>query len=562
MAFLRSLTTEYTSEETYPLTGDSLIIGRHPCCEVVLDHGAVSREHARILRESDGFYLEDLHSRNGTSLNGQSLESKKKLYDGDVVRICDVELKVIAENADSELLRHDTGQHHDLSGVILDDSMLDEGIQITSQISLEGEKSVINPANAEMKLRALIEIGRHLGSALDQVLPQLLTNLLKIFPQADCAYILLNDEKTNRLELKAFRHRNPRSQDSFRITRSIIERVVQSKAAILSDDAKNDSRFDPSDSIMNFHICSIMATPIMDSEQRECLGAIQVDTRTSGKKFNYNDLDLLVSVAYQMAVAIENTRLHESAMQERMMERELNIAHHVQRGFLPIVHPKVPGYGFFDYYQPARFLGGDYYDFIPLRDGRIAITLGDVSGKGISAALLMAKLSAEVRYSLLMESTLEQAMIRLNNSFSDSRWDDRFITFLLSVLDPRTNRIEYFNAGHLPPILVRPNDVPIELPNDNGGLPLGVMPGTEYRGCELELGPGESFVILSDGLTDAMNSENRFFSISGIKENLNNFRQSPVDQLGRNLVTAVRSFAGRAPQTDDQSLVIFGRNAE
>jgi len=558
--YLQTAKSEYLQAETFPLQHELTTIGRHPCCEIVLDHGAVSREHARIVKEPQGYFVEDLHSRNGTYLNNRVVDSKIRLFNSDVLRICDVEFTFFDDMAP---IRPSGDSQHLTTGsrIIIDDSPVDEEAFRTAT-GIDGpapQKVNLNPANAEIKLRALIDIGRNLGTDLDQVLPQLLENLLKIFAQADCAYILLNDMQTQRLELRAFKHRNPQNQESFRISRSILEKVSSTKAAILSDDIGNDSRFDPSESIVNYSICSVMATPILSGDQETCLGVIQVDSRSSGKKFNYNDLDLLVSVAYQIAVAIENAQYHDALIQERIFERELAVAHKVQQGLLPMSPPVIEGYEFFDYYQPARYLGGDYYDFIPLPGGKIAVALGDVSGKGISAALLMAKLSAEVRYGLLIEPELRQVVRRLNVTFCENRWENRFITFFLAIINQETHHIRFANAGHFPLLLVDPVEGTNSIAAHVGSLPLGVLIDSDFEEHSFTLQKGQSCVLMSDGLTDAMNTKGDLFTLEGVLNTLNLNRTVPVPQMGRNLVSAVRSFAGKTPQTDDQCLVLFGR---
>lgn len=560
MAFLQTTNQDVHAEEVYPIIGNTTTLGRHPDCEIVLDHGAVSREHARIYHESGGYFVEDLHSRNGTVLNGRLIDSKVRIYDGDRLRVCDIEFSFHDDAPESKPSHSDASHSSMIGRVYLDELPHDEAtFSITTQINLDKQKAKINPANAEVKLRALIDIGRNLGAATEQVIPQLLENLLKIFRQADCAYILLNDPQTKRLELRGFRNRDPNLGESLRVSRSILERVATTKTAVLSDDIGNDSRFDPSESIVNYHIHSVMAAPITGSDQDECLGVIQVDSRSGGKKFNYNDLDLLVSVAFQVAVAIENAQFHEAMIQEKIMERELSVAHRVQRGLLPVSQPPLSGYEFFDYYQPARYLGGDYYDYIPLPDGKLAVALGDVSGKGISAALLMAKLSAEVRYCLLMEDRYCDAMRRLNQTFCESRWENRFITFFLAILDPHTHVVEMYNAGHFPPLLHDPSQPTASIADTIGGLPLGVLAESEYEGFEFTLQPGQSCVLMSDGLTDAMNAAGQFFSLQGVVANLDGAKDQSVGLIGRNLVSAVRSFSGKTPQTDDQCLVLFGR---
>jgi serine phosphatase RsbU (regulator of sigma subunit) len=448
-----------------------------------------------------------------------------------------------------------------VSRVTLTDVGHDEGYVIKTKIALDEKRPVLTSANAAVKLRAMIDIGRNLAAAVDQVLPQLVENLLKVFPQADCAYILLKEEQTKRLELKAFLHRDPHNQESFRISRTILEKVAHTKAAILSDDVSNDSRFEPTDSIISYNICSIMAVPVMDYDHSDVLGVIQVDARSRGQKFTHEDLDLLVSLAYQVAVSYQNAKLHEVAISEKLMEREMNIANTVQRGLLPQAPPVVANYRFFDFYRPAKYLGGDYYDYITLADNRLVFALGDVSGKGVAASLLMAKLSAEVRGGLIIEPTMAGAMRRLNRIFCEPRWDNRFVTFFYGILNPDTHEVCFHNAGHIPPILVSPDGNVELLGKDIIGLPLGVMEDTEYPENRLTIQPGEKLVILSDGITDAMNAKGEYFSLKGVQKFLSTSRAATVEEFGEHLISAVQSFSGRTPQTDDQSLLIVGRTS-
>lgn len=565
MVTLKIKPNDLIPEEEFTLGTEPVVIGRHPNCDIVLDYGAISREHAKISFEEGAYYVEDLRSRNGTFLNSNLIDRKIPIFDGDIIRICDIELVFNIDSYDPEQMFEDKKKISDLSTknvVVLDRPESESGIHVKSQIPMGPEKPAMNAANAEAKLRALIEIGRNLGAAADEVLPQLLTNLLKIFRQADCAYILLVDQKTKRLELRSFKHRDPENKESFRISRTVLEKVADSKAAILSDDVANDSRFDPSESIVNYHINSIMAAPIMNVERNEVLGVIQVDSRSGSHKFTFDDLDLLVSVAYQVAVSYENALLQEALINEKVMEREMNVAHKVQRGILPYSAPEVPGYEFFDFYQPAKFLGGDYYDYIPLPDGRIAIALGDVSGKGVSAALLMAKLSAEVRYGLLVEPTFADAMKRINNVYCDSRWDDRFITFMLAILDPMTHKVCFYNAGHIQPILCTPGGETVLLDQeDYTRLPLGIIEDSDYPEFSITLQPGQKFAVFSDGLTDAMNHKEESFSLTAVKNTLSEHSARSTLDMGRHLISTIRSYVGKTDQTDDQCLVICGRKS-
>ena len=565
MAYLRTRDSSVIGSKTFFLHNTNIRIGRTAACEIPLDHHGISREHAVITRDAIGYYVTDLDSRNGTFVNGRSVVEKTKLADGDLVRFCDLELVFSERETPEEALEFSESGIKKLlnaaqvSRVVVTDIDPREGYYIKSKIPLDEKRPALTSAKDSVKLQAMIDISRKLGAAVDQVLPQLVENLLKIFLQADCAYILLIDDHTQRLELKAFLHRDPHNQESFRISRSILERVARSKAAILSDDLTNDSRFEPTDSIISYNICSIMAVPIMDYDQSEVLGVIQVDARSRGQKFTHDDLDLLVSLAYQVAVSYQNAKLHEVAVAEKVMEREMNIANTVQRGLLPQSPPVVPNYSFFDFYRPAKYLGGDYYDYIVLADGRLVFALGDVSGKGVAASLLMAKLSAEVRGGLVIETTFFDMMQRLNRIFCDPRWDNRFVTFFFGILDPSTHEVQFHNAGHILPVLVSPGGT-AELMGENIiGLPLGVMEDTIYPENRFTIQKGQKLVVLSDGITDAMNAKGDYFSMKGVMKYIAGSTVDSVEEFGERLISAVHSFAGRTPQTDDQSLVIVGR---
>ena len=170
----------------------------------------------------------------------------------------------------------------------------------------------------------------------------------------------------------------------------------------LSEDASSDPDVNAAQSIAEFKIRSVMCVPLATPDGKP-LGVIQLDSQDRTKKFSQDDLKLLICVANQASIAIENARLHETILVQQKLEEENKAATKVQLGFLPQSFPILPGYEFFAHYTAARTVGGDYYDFIPLPDGQLAVLLGDVSGKGVPAALLMARLSGEARVSMLTQ---------------------------------------------------------------------------------------------------------------------------------------------------------------
>ena len=590
MAHIRARKNTILQDETFPLLFETTVMGRHPYCEIVLDHGAVSREHARISQNKSRFYVEDLHSRNGTYLNGKPVERKQPLFNGDIIRICDLEFIFYSESSVRPPSASDSVINTLLESgqqVLFDELPIRVPMHITSQIPLESQtassmkqKKTGSQEKREQKFRALVDLGRNLGFHTDDAFAKLTQNLLKFFPNADCAYFFLKDESTNQFVLQGFKHRDPHfAGDKLHISRSTLEKAAATKVAILSDDVSGDSWFEDNQTLLDFQICSIMVTPLIDVNHN-VFGIVQLDSRSTGKRFDTDDLDMLVNIAYQIAISYENMRYYEAVAQERALEREMAVAHKVQKGFLPIQPPKVDNYGFFDYYQPAQYLGGDYFDYIPLPDGRLVVALGDVSGKGVPAALLMAKLSSEVRYSLVAEATPFDAIHRLNTIFCEERWDNRFVTFLLTCIDTKSHTVTMLNAGHNPPLLcdLRVHDEKGAIADtscshpcsdwsrvrkiaDNlKGLPLGVSPHSRYEQLCFPLESGQMIAIYSDGLTDAMNLEGQTFDLARVKEMLTTTQANTVDAIGRNLIDSIRQFSANAPQSDDQCLVLFGRS--
>lgn len=557
MAVLRAL-KGLNPGQVFSLDGDRVVLGRHPECNIVLEVGAVSRQHAQIVRAGDQYFVEDLHSRNGTFVNEQLVRGRRKLAENDQIRICD--LVFVFHSGTPEVMI--SSRYPDETTMMVDDDRPISGSTVMSKLDVSAGKDGLRlTVHPEVKLKALLQIGQDLGKAvaMGEVLPKLLDSLFAIFLQADRGFLVLRDPVSGRLVPKAVKHRREGVLTQLRVSRTILNEVVASKEAILSADAATDARFDMSESIVDFHIHSMMCAPLVGSEG-QVLGVIQIDTIDPRHRFTMDDLEVLASVASQAAIAVENAQLHEIALQEEVLERELVLAHKVQRGFLPAAPPVLAGYEFFDFYEPANHLGGDYFDYITLPGGRLGIALADVSGKGMSAALLMAKLSAEARYCLVSDSCPAAAIERLNKIFCEGRWEDRFVTLVLGVLDPSRHEITIVNAGHLLPFWRRTAGKVEAVGEDAGGLPLGVDPDARYTQFSMSLGPGEALVFYSDGIPDAMNDNGTLYGGPRLQTQLG-IETDGLCTLGERLLDDVRRFVGNRAQSDDMCLTCFGRFA-
>jgi serine phosphatase RsbU (regulator of sigma subunit) len=239
---------------------------------------------------------------------------------------------------------------------------------------------------------------------------------------------------------------------------------------------------------------------------------------------------------------------------------DLELARGVQRSFLPTRLPEIPGYDFFAHYEPAYEVGGDYYDFIPLSRGRVAVLLGDVVGKGVSAALLMAKLSADAGFCMLTESDSATAFTRLNSLMYQSGIVTRFVTLVAAILDAESHTVTLVNAGHPSPLIYRHSTRTVEeaVNCNQAGFPLGIFDAFEYPSCQISLEPGDSILMFTDGVTDAMNLENRQLHKEGIYAAVQGNAYSPRG-LCEQVIKTVKQFVNGRSQNDDIALVGFGR---
>lgn len=546
----------------YDLNGAQFEMGRAPDCQIVIPVESVSRKHARITNEGGSYSLEDLQSRNKTYLNDVAIGTKQPLRHGDTIRICDVVFRFVSEAPTPQKFLGGLPQGAPATNAskaeMFDDDAPTAESSIMKRLGLgSGRNSGVGMmVSAEAKLSAMLEIMSSTGKsiALDEVLPKVLAALMKIFIQADRGFIVLQSP-TGELIPKWAKMRRESDSESLRISRTICRMVMESREAILSADAANDKAFELSQSIADFRIRSMMCAPLLDSDGK-AMGVLQIDTLDQRHRFTESDLELLVSAAGQAAVVIDNAQLHDQAIAQKELQRDLELANDMQKSFLPSSRPSHEHYQFFDFYRAANHVGGDYYDYVQLHDGRYAVIVADVVGHGVAAAMLMAKLSAEARFALGSEATPAKAVTMLNDRLARMNLG-RFVTMVLSVLDFNTGTFTVVNAGHMAP-MVRRKDGRIEEPSDSiAGLPLGIMEGLEYEQCTAELGPGEYLVQYTDGINESMNLAGELYTIERIKELVG--AEAAPETLCNKLLKSLEQFVGTAPQADDMCMVIYGR---
>jgi len=555
--------------EEIQLDGNQIILGRSPDdAQIIIPSQAVSRMHAQITVNAGNFYIEDLKSRNGTTVNNKPVTSPTQLRNEDKIKICDF-LFVFADETN-------TGSSFDVKPELPPamrkkpaDDIPDE-VNTTSTIEATlarmSHKELLDTQPTD-RLRALLEVTTLLAKQVkvDDLLNQVADVLFGLFKQADRCFVILTEDGGKALIPKVTKTRRPGTGGD-RFSKTIVRKCLESGQCFISEDASGDSNLAPSASIAEFRIKSVVCAPMLTPDGR-ALGVIQVDGDRS-KKFGQDDMKLLGAVAVQAAATLENVRLHENVMSREKERREVEIASQVQRGFLPQVFPVVANYDFYAHYVAAQTIGGDYYDFIPLSTGQLAVILGDVSGKSVPAALLMAKLSAEARFCTLVHPTnLAQAVNYLNEQLVNANLGDRYVTLCATMLDPVNHTVTMVNAGHEMPFIYRAATHSLEaaIPEDLSSFPLCWVPGNEYPSHRFELNPGDALIIFTDGINDARNIDDEAFGrdrigdlILGGDDVLGDGPLTP-QKIGERIISAVQKHSAGRSQFDDIALVVYGR---
>lgn len=590
MAFLYCKDT-INGKNKWELADEATVLGRLATCGIVIAEDVISKQHVCFRRRGDHWFINDLASRNGTKLDGAAINEKDKngepivgpeypLRDGSRIETVRYEFTFyldhaptvppasptaaeITKPAGSKAKPPSTSAKTDSGQVVMDDDGPDvqsASSTMVSQVDVSSSSGGIHlKASAEARLNALIEITRSLGNtlALDEVLPRVLDSLFKIFTQADRGFIVMEaDDGT--VVPKWFKVRKGRNEDTLRISRTIVRQAMTTKKAFLSRDATGE--FGQSASLADIRIKSMMCAPLLDAAGK-AFGALQIDTWNLMNSFSEDDLAVLASVAVQAGIAISSAQLHEQALEQQKVQADLLLAEGVQKAFLPSGFPKIDGYEFFAYYQAANYVGGDYYDFIPLQDGRMAMIVADVAGHGIAAAMMMAKLSAEANFCLLSESNPASAITLLNSRMSAIPVDEGFVTFIMAVLDPRNHTVTLVNAGHMAPIWRHTDNAMDEPSGDVAGLPLRVMDDWEYEAVTVEIQPGEVMVFYTDGINEAEDKQERPYSIDRLRKHIST-NPGDVTAVGKAIVEDVRQYIEGLAQFDDMCLLCFARKAE
>ena len=520
------------------LDRDRFSLGRSSSNELCYaDDAGLSRQHLVLERRGEDWVLRDLGSKNGTFVNGNRIAEACTLGPNDRVTAG----HLILEFADKIAAPANT--------VIFVESTAATPVSTTVVTSLEGLLSDEKEIEAGGHMKALIRAGRELAGHMP--LAKLFELIMDLSIEAvGAARGLLMTLEDNELVVQAAKG------EGFRISSAVRDQVIQEKRSLLVRDARLDQAFADRMSIVQQQIRSMLAVPLQTDNR--VIGLIYLDSPHFVHEFTKDDLNLLTVMANVAAIRIEHARLAEVEQAEKMLAKELEQAAQIQRRLLPESAPTVAGLDLAGYNTPCRTVGGDYYDFLPYPDGRVAMFVGDVAGKGMPAALLVSSLQARVQVLFDEPDGLAANVTRLNRVIKSNCPENRFITFFIGILDPRTGEMRYCNAGHNPPIVVHQGGGVQRL--EGTGMILGILPNSAYEEGTCRLDPGDVVVLFSDGVSEACRPDTQEeFGEDRLAQLLTEISGCPAMQIIETVIQQVAEFTAGSPPADDITLVVAKR---
>lgn len=545
------LTIRYSGRpsDKFAITRLRTTIGRSARSDICIPDAFASRLHAEIRQEGDSFWLQDLGSANGTKYNGSNVTVPIPLIPGGEIQIG--ETVIVFED--------DRFQPNKNSTLIADNT---EALNPAMTIAFSRNKNTTaeilesHAISSRSELLALIsKVGVTLlsSTSLEETLSQVAALVFEAVPADRCVIMLRDEETDGGLKIAVARERGKEGQpEEVRISRTVMDEVIKNGKSVLTSDAQHDPRY-ASQTMALLGIRSVLAVPLSVTEE-EVFGLIYADSPTYEATFSEEHLNILTTLASVASIRVENARLLEERFERERMEHELELATEIQQRFQPTAPPTAEGYEFQGISFSCYEIGGDYYDFIPRHDGKMFVALGDVSGKGTAAALLMSSLHAAIHAQAAAKSSLPETIDSVNKYLSDNTPANRFVTLFLAELDLTNGTLNYINAGHNPPLIARIDGSVQQL--DSGGFPLGIIPMAEYEIGQTNLQPGEALVIYSDGVSEANNLKGEEFGIERLADVIKRNITSSASGLRDKVESSLSAFTETAPAGDDITLVI------
>lgn len=524
---------------------DNTGAGRGSDNELVLPSQTASRHHARLRADGDILHVEDLGSLNGTRLNGKSIQGATTARLGDTVEFGSVILRV-ASNAT---------EPSTMTPLLAEDKDVSQSVYLSRDEITDSHQSAVGSPSV---LRLLTDAGQLLvlPESPEAMFDRILELVERTIP-ADRILIMINEGPGKDPVQRAARVHGDRAITRLMLSRTMVSMVLDEGGAVLTGDAKADERFMNQQSVVAQDLHSAMAVPLI--HHNETLGLLYVDTSNPITSYEERDLRVLTLLGQMLGAKLANARLLDIAREQERMQEELRTAARIQRRLLPQELPSVEGYEIVAQQDTCEAVGGDLYD-AGVDHGVLQFCLGDVSGKGIGAALLMSDVLATLRAMRPFDVPADETVARLDRHVLQTTQPEHYLTLFLGEVDLETGALSYVNAGHPAAFLLLPGGNCEEL--GSTGMPVGLvdMPGITFQRVTRDFPPGSTLVIYSDGVSEAERGDEQFGDARfGVM--LQECHGIPAADCVARIERDVRQYVGDAPQGDDLTLFVVRRTA-
>jgi sigma-B regulation protein RsbU (phosphoserine phosphatase) len=528
----RLLLTDADGARTYPLSHFPFSIGRSGDCDLCMTHAQVSRRHACIEAEPDGFYLRDLGSRHGTLRNGERVD-RVRLLSGDRILLGQSSLTLVF-----------------LAGPVLEDTgSMRHDTATGARELLDRASSQVSGSDLE-KLSLFLEAAQRFNGT--QVLDDVLSTMIEYALRLTCAergFVFLGDNVQS-LRLRTGRASNGSAlQDDSKISRSIVRDAAQSGLDYILGDATGEGAAIGRESIIVHDLRSVIAIPLRRRSSGTMLGLLYLDSRLQSCNLSTVSREILRAIATEAATLVENARMLEAEQAAAMMRKEMEIASAIQQRIISCDLPAVQGYALSARTLPCTEVGGDFYDVISTDDGCVAI-VADVSGKGMSAALLASIVHGMMYAQINSGASLVDAVSAVHAFLCARVSGTKYVT-LVALRCRHDGSAELVNGGHVPPLLVEP-DGRVRL-IEEGDMPVGMLAAATFHATPVTLPPGSRIVLLSDGISEAENPLGEQFTLTHFEQYLTG--GNPIGAI----FGAVDRFSDGVPQADDRTMLTIDR---
>lgn len=545
MAWLLALNGDLLGK-WFPLEAPCLV-GRAALNHVIIDDPRISRQHAKIAQEEGGYVIYDLNSANGTFVDDQPVKRKKLEY-GSTVRFGPYAFSFKESRERAPTAPHAMfGQHLEVRTLM----GMQSPVKIVRSLDAVSEDagsttSLTVLEDAYRKLSTLYGFMRSIATSLetDALVDRICANLLETFA-ARTVEVFFFDEAT--ATLRPVRSMQPSTAPSMPrpLSAQIHEEVVRRGRAILTAAPRGPGEADEG-------IGHTMHAPMVNGNRVQ--GVLAVKDDGSEGRFNQRDLDLLAGLGAVAALALHNARMHADLLRQQRLEQDLRLAQQIQKSFLPRSLPSAASVEFHTEYQPVFTVGGDFYDVFWLDEQRVGVFIGDVAGKGVAAALLMARVSSDLRVAVLADSRPAHVMARVNQAMLEREQPEVFVTGVFLTLDINTGQVTLANAGHCPPY-VRRYDGRVERVDGGHATAIGFFRESSFSEVELQLAPGDALVLYTDGIIEATSVDGEQLGPQRLADCLGAADGNAAAIVER-VLAAVRAHTTSAPPVDDVTMIV------